>query len=151
LVPKAIIVRPSLVLGRTRSTRTNSLVDSMINRWKAGEVVTAPVSEFRNPIDAATLSQWILRLIKDDNIHGIFHAGSASAVSRYEIAQGLAARLNVPPDQVQPEQEPKPGRAPRGAHHYLLTDKIDKACGTRAPSCETVFERSLHEVAEGGS
>jgi dTDP-4-dehydrorhamnose reductase len=151
LVPNAIIVRPSLVLGRARRAGTNSLVDSMIYRWKAGEVATAPVSEFRNPIDAITLSQWMLRLIKDENIHGIFHAGSASAVSRYEIALALAARLNVPPHQVQPEHEPKPDRAPRGAHHFLLTDKIDKACGTQAPSCETVFERSLHEVAEGDS
>jgi dTDP-4-dehydrorhamnose reductase len=149
LLPDSIIVRPSLVLGRSRRAGTNSLVDGMISRWKAGEVVTAPVSEFRNPIDADTLSQWILQLIKNENAHGIFHAGSKNALTRYEIAQALGARLNIPQHQIQPEQQSKPGRAPRGPHHFLLTDKIDRACGIQAPSCEMVIERSLHELAQG--
>ncbi len=150
LAPDSIIVRPSLVLGRSRRAGTNSLVDGMISRWKAGEVVTAPVTEFRNPIDADRLSQWILQLIKNENAHGIFHAGSKNVLTRYEIAQALGARLNIPKHQIQPEQQAKPGRAPRGPHHFLLTNKIDRAWGIRVPRCEMVIERSLHEVAQGG-
>ena len=150
LVPSAIVARVSLVLGRTGKPGTNSLVDGLIRRWAAGETVSASVLESRNPIDAGTLCQWFVELLSDDRNSGIFHTGSTDAMTRYELAKAIADRLNISPELVKEELQPAPGRAPRGADHLLLTDKISHTCTTQPPSCEQVIERSLNEVAEGG-
>jgi dTDP-4-dehydrorhamnose reductase len=149
LMPSSVIVRVSLVLGRTGKVGTNSLLDSMMRRWRAGEVVSASVLESRNPIDAGTLSQWMLELLQEKRNHGIFHAGATEARTRYQLAQAIAQRLDVPESLVKEELQPAAGRAPRGAHHYLSTSKINKTCATQSPSCEVTIERSLNEVAEG--
>jgi dTDP-4-dehydrorhamnose reductase len=149
LVPTALIARLSLVLGRTEKLGTNSLLDSMMRRWNAGEVISASVLESRNPIDAPTLSQWMLELLSDHRTSGIFHMGATDSMTRYELAQAIAERLHLSPDLVQPELQPAAGRAPRGADHLLLTAKISKACATQPPSCQKVIERSLNEVAKG--
>ena len=148
LVPRSIILRVSLVLGRTGRAGTNSLLDTMVRRWKNGETISSSVLESRNPIDASTLSQWMLELLADEQCSGIFHTGATDSMTRYELAQAIASALHVSSDLVKPELHPAAGRAPRGADHLLLTDKISKACGTQPPSCEQVMERALNEVAE---
>jgi len=149
LVPSAIIARVSLVLGRTGKPGTNSLVDSMIRRWAAGETLSASVLESRNPIDASTLSQWFVELLSDDRNSGIVHTGSTDSMTRFRLATAIAYRLKISPELVKDELQPAPGRAPRGADHLLLTDKISRICTTQPPSCDEVIERSLNEVAEG--
>ena len=146
-VPDAIIVRPSLVLGRAKRAGTNSLVETLLRRWTAGETVKASAREWRNPIDADTLASWIVALIADPAIRGIFHAGSADVLSRLEIAQRLAALSGIPPTQVAEEPETPAGRAPRGPHHFLLTAKIGRVLGTQPPASDTVLKRSLHATA----
>jgi dTDP-4-dehydrorhamnose reductase len=148
LVPNSLILRVSLVLGRAGRPGTNSLLDAMIGRWQKGEALSASVVESRNPIDASTLSQWMLELLADEQLSGTFHTGATESMSRFELAQAIAASLQVSPDLVKPELHPPAGRAPRGADHLLLTEKINKACATKAPSCKQVIERSLNEVAE---
>lgn len=149
LVPDAIVARVSLVLGRTGKPTTNSLVDNMIRRWDKGEVLSASVLETRNPIDAGTLSQWFLELLRDEQCKGIFHTGAIDSMSRFELASAIASRLGVSPQLVKPELQAALGRAPRGADHLLLTHKISSVCTTQPPSCLEVIERSLNEVAEG--
>lgn len=149
LVPTALIARVSLVLGRTGKIGTNSLLDSMVRRWDSGEVISASVLESRNPIDAPTLSQWMIELLSDDRNQGIFHMGATDSMTRYELAQAIAGRLHFSSNLVQPELHPAAGRAPRGADHLLLTAKISRVCATQPPSCQKVIERSLNEVAEG--
>jgi dTDP-4-dehydrorhamnose reductase len=121
----------------------------MMRRWNAGEVVSASILESRNAIDAQTLSQWMLELLQDERNRGIFHTGATEARTRYQLAQAIAQRLDVPEALVKAELQPAAGRAPRGAHHFLSTGKINKACATQSPSWEVVIERSLNEVAEG--
>jgi dTDP-4-dehydrorhamnose reductase len=149
LLPSALVARVSLVLGRTGKAGTNSLMDSMIRRWRSGEVISASAVESRNPIDAPTLSRWFLELLADDCNIGIFHAGATDSMTRYELAGAVAERLHISSDLVEKELQPAAGRAPRGADHLLLADKISSACATHAPSCKEVIERSLNEVAEG--
>lgn len=149
LVPSAIILRVSLVLGRTNKLGTNSLIDSMIRRWNAGEVLFASTTESRNPIDAPTLSQWIVELLGNLQLCGVYHAGSTDSMTRFELARCIAERTNTPSFWIQPELQPPPGKAPRGPDHLLLTTKISKACKTQPAGCLEVIERSLNEVAEG--
>jgi dTDP-4-dehydrorhamnose reductase len=147
LLPSGIVLRVSLVLGRTQQGETNSVVDSLARRWSRGEVVRAPVYEWRNPIDVSTLANWILELIANPDANGIVHTGTLEAVSRFEIATALAARLGFAPSLVVPETEPPAGRAHRGAHQHLLSTRLSRLCVTPTPSVETVFERSIHAVA----
>lgn len=147
VLPTALIVRVSLVLGRTGKSGTNSLVDTMIRRWDAKETIAASVLESRNPIDAHTLSEWFLELLATEKSGGIFHAGATDTMTRYELAKSIADRLQIEPALVKQEFRPAPGRAPRGADHLLLTAKIQNVCPTQPPSCEEVITRSLNEVA----
>ena len=147
LIPSAIIVRVSLVLGRAARAGTNSLVDSLIRRWSDGVVVRAATHEYRNPIDALTLSTWFLELFANPNAAGILHTGASEAASRYEIASALAKQLSVPSALVAPEDQPPPGRAPRGAHQHLLSSRLQQFCNTPIPDFQKAIQRSLHEFA----
>lgn len=147
LLPLAIVLRVSLVLGRTSRAGTNSLVDSLVRRWSRGEIFRALVSEWRNPIDVSTLATWIVELMSNPDAHGTVHTGSLEAASRFEIATALAAGLGVDPALVEPETEAPAGRAHRGAHQHLLSTRLSLLCRTPTPSVETVIERSLHAVA----
>jgi dTDP-4-dehydrorhamnose reductase len=62
-------------------------------------------------------------------------------MSRYEMGRRFAARLNVPDLLVEPQTVPIPGRAPRGEHHCLLTEKLQKLFGIEAQTCDQVIER----------
>jgi dTDP-4-dehydrorhamnose reductase len=147
LLPHAIVVRVSLVLGRATRPGTNSLVDSLMRRWSVGETIRAATHEWRNPIDVLTLSTWFLELLANPNAAGILHTGASEAASRFEIASALANQLGIAPELVTPEDQPTPGRAPRGAHQHLLSTRLPQLCTTPIPDFQSVIKRSLHEVA----
>jgi dTDP-4-dehydrorhamnose reductase len=149
LVPEALILRVSLVLGRTAKPGAHSMIDSMIRRWGAGEVLPASVIESRNPIDAPTLSQWMIELLADTKNRGLFNTGSTDSMTRYQLAQAIAKRAHVSPDLIRLETESPAGRAPRGLDHFLISTKISNTCATQPPSTNEVIERSFNEVAEG--
>jgi dTDP-4-dehydrorhamnose reductase len=150
LVPSALVVRASLVLGRCARPATNALVESLRRRWERGEKVRASVNEWRNPVDVRTLATWIMELFANPKARGIVHTGGLQAVSRYEIATALAARLGVDRWLVEPEVESPPGRAHRGPHQHLICNRLPLLCATPIPAIETVFERSLRATAQAG-
>ncbi len=147
LTPSAVIVRLALVLGSAGRTGTNSLVDNLAEKWKAGRTVALPSYEYRNPIDAPTLGRFIVELLGRDDVRGIYHLGSTDSISRFELGLKLAERMGYPRDLVQLQTEPAPGRAPRGLDHFLLTDKIKAVCSTPVPSCDEVIERCFDATA----
>lgn len=142
-LPSAIVLRVSLVLGRTGSTATNSLIDNFIRRWAAGDIISAPTYEFRNPIDAATLSRWITELLANPQAQGIYNAGSTDVWSRHQIATALAQGLAIPPAQVREGAVLRQTRAPRGPHQWLIPDKLAGVCSTPPPTSKEAVERSL--------
>lgn len=141
LTPNAAIVRFALVLGFSRRAGTKAILDTMIGKWKAGEASFLSTQEKRNPLDAASLSGQMIRILSDSALSGIFHLGSLESVSRYELGLRIARRAGVSPSLLHPQDEAPPGRAPRGLNHFLLTDKIRDACGIEAESCDQVIER----------
>jgi dTDP-4-dehydrorhamnose reductase len=146
LVPAALVIRLSLVLGFAKKAGTNSMLDALHANWKAGKSVSFPTSEFRNPIDAHSVSEIMIRLIADQ-VSGIYHAGASDSVSRYDMARSFAMQAGFPDHLVQPQTTPVPGRAPRGRDHFLLTGKLQKVCQTEIPTCEQVIERCFDGVA----
>jgi dTDP-4-dehydrorhamnose reductase len=141
VLPSAIVVRFALVLGFARKAGTNSMLDGLMHRWKAGEAASFPTREERNPIDAGSLAKLMIAMLSDRCIRGIVHVGASDCVSRFELGKRLAARAGVSSDLVLPQNEPVPGRAPRGADHFLLTDKLRDLCNFTAPTTDLVIER----------
>jgi dTDP-4-dehydrorhamnose reductase len=141
LTPSAAVVRFALVLGFARKRGTNAMLDGVIERWKAGEPVSFSTREVRNPIDAASLGKIMIGLLADRQVNGVYHVGASDSISRYELGKRLAARAGVSVDLVRPQDDPVPGRAPRGQDHFLLTEKIRTDCNVEVISSEQVIER----------
>jgi len=143
LTPSAIILRLGLVLGFAGKGGTNAMLDRVTARWKQGAAVAFPTNEVRNPIDAGTLASVMVRLLasNDAAVRGIYHIGASDSMSRYELGLQLAARAGVPANLVRVQEEIPLGRAPRGADHFLLTDKIRRECSIEFGPTASVIER----------
>ncbi|MDR3738559.1 MAG: sugar nucleotide-binding protein [Terracidiphilus sp.] len=143
LLPSAIILRLALVLGFAGRRGTNAMLDQVMARWKQGTPVAFPTGEVRNPIDAGTLAAIMLRLLgsSDPSVRGIYHVGASDCVSRYELGLLLAQRAGVPANLVRVQEVEPPGRAPRGADHFLLTDKIRRDCKIEFEPTVNIVER----------
>jgi len=150
-LPAAVILRLALVIGFAEGSGTNAMLNKLAAKLRAGETVSLPDFEYRNPIDAGTLSDFILELLCHGGAAGIFHLGASECVSRFELGVRLAERMGFPGHLVQPQTRPLPGRAPRGLDHFLLTDKLRTICGTPIPSCEEVIERAIHGSPKSNS
>lgn len=148
ILPQAVILRLSLVLGRTVRPGTNSLVDKLAGSFRQGKTATVPPDEYRNPIDMQTLGAWIAALARLPQAAGIFHAGAADSVSRWDLVRSLAVALGYSEQLVVLQNGPIPGRAPRGRDHFLISDKIAELSGIPAPSWQLVAERCINATAE---
>jgi dTDP-4-dehydrorhamnose reductase len=151
LLPSAVILRLALVIGFAEGSGTNAMLNKFAAKLRAGESVWLPDFEHRNPIDAGTLSGFIVELVCRGGTAGIFHLGSTESVSRFELGVRLAERMSFPRHLVQRQTKPLPGRAPRGLDHFLLTGKIRSICQQPVPSCEEVIERAIHGSTKSNS
>jgi dTDP-4-dehydrorhamnose reductase len=145
--PGAIVVRLSLVLGAGLSPGTNSWLDNLRGKLAAAQPVTAPADEYRNAIDVETAAQWILDLAAAPAARGIFHLGSADALSRFEIARHLALAWGYPEGLVTAASGEIPNRAPRGRRHMLRPARIAEFSSVPVPTCLQSLERCIHAVA----
>ncbi|MGD0296073.1 MAG: sugar nucleotide-binding protein [Bryobacteraceae bacterium] len=150
-LPNALILRLALAIGFAEGSGTNAMLNRFAAKLGAGECVWLPDFEYRNPIDAGTLSTLLLELLGAARAAGIFHVGAREAISRFELGVKLAQRMGFSPQLVQAQTEPLPGRAPRGLDHYLLTRKLGEVCRTPVPSCDDVIERALHATTQSNS
>jgi dTDP-4-dehydrorhamnose reductase len=151
LLPGAVIVRLSLVLGLAPHAGTNALVNKLMASWEAGKPVSVPVNEQRNAIDAPALTNLLLELANNERAAGIYHAGSANALSRLEIGRRLATAFGYPEELIQPQTHLPQGRAPRGLCEFLRTEKLAAVCQTPMPTCEEAIERCAHATAQSHS
>lgn len=146
LTPLAVVIRVALVLGFAHRSGTNAMLDRLVEKWKAGESVSFPMCEERNPIDSASLSKIMIGMLVDHHASGVYHAGSLDSISRYELGRRLATRAGFSADLVRPQDNPLPGRAQRGNDHFLLTDKIRKVSSVEVQSSNQVIERCFHDA-----
>jgi dTDP-4-dehydrorhamnose reductase len=142
-LPSAVIVRPALVIGFAQGSGTNAMLNKFAARLSAGESVAFPDYEYRNPIDAGTLSCFLLELF-NLGAAGVFHVGAAESISRFELGVRMAERMGFPLHLVERQTQPVPGRALRGPDHFLVTSKLRATCSTPVPTCREVIERAIH-------
>lgn len=148
-LPSALIVRLALVLGFAASSGTNAMLNKFAAKLRAGEPVSFPDFEYRNPIDAGTLSRFLLELLSAGEVSGVLHVGATESISRYDLAVRLACEMGYGAHLVRRQTQPVPGRAPRGLDHFLLTDRLRAVCRTPVPSCGEVIEKAIHESTQG--
>ncbi len=147
LLPTALIVRLSLVLGYSALGGGNSYLEKVTGNLRAGNNIVSPTYEFRNPIDVATLCDYLGELTARDDVTGIVHIGASDKMSRYELARAIAVRLGADASLVVAQDTPVPGRAPRGRDDFLATDRLCEVCRTTVPTCQQVIERAIDAVA----
>jgi dTDP-4-dehydrorhamnose reductase len=150
LLPSAAIVRLSLVLGPGLTAGTNSLLDKLAATLRARKPIAVP-DEYRNPIDVETLSWFLLALAERPQTSGIYNLGCSESRSRYDLVTNIARQLSVPESLVTLQLEPIAERAPRGRDHFLISTKIENACGARVPSFEQTMERCMNAVTQSRS
>ena len=148
-LPSAIVLRLALVVGFARGQGTNAMLNKLAEKLRAGQSVTFPDFEHRNPIDAGTLTDFMLELLQTPGAGGIYHVGASQPISRFELGVKLAGRMGLPRDLIKPQTAPLPGRAPRGLDHFLLTERIRATCRTPVPTCDEVIERALYGSPQG--
>jgi dTDP-4-dehydrorhamnose reductase len=145
--PEAAIARLSLILGAGLSTGTNSWMDRMQSRLEGGQPVEIAADEYRNAIEVETAARWILDLASAQSASGVFHLGSADAMSRFEIARAWAAALGYPRESIVAAQSGSPGRAPRGRCQLLRPARIAGFSRVPIPTCLEAVQRCVHAVA----
>ena len=150
-LPSAIIFRLALVVGFAQDHGTNAMLNKLAEKLRAGQSVSFPNFEYRNPIDANTLTGFILELLHLPGAAGVFHVGAGESISRFELGVKLAERMGFSRDLITPQTAPVPGRAPRGLDHFLLTERIRATCRTPIPSCDAVIERAIYGSPQGNS
>jgi dTDP-4-dehydrorhamnose reductase len=108
-----VVARLSLVVGLPILSQGNSFLATMIPALKAGREVTFPTNEIRTPIDVITVARALNELAAGSH-SGIFHLAGKDSVSRFEMAQRIAARLGFPSRLVVATNSSNlAGRAPR--------------------------------------
>jgi dTDP-4-dehydrorhamnose reductase len=150
-LPSALILRLALAIGFAEGSGTNAMLNKFAARLRAGESVSLPDYEYRNPIDAETLSCFLLELLNCGGAAGIFHVGATESISRFELGVRLAEKMGLSPRLVHPQTQPLPGRAPRGPDHFLLTGRLRATCRTPVPSCSEIIERAIHGSPQSNS
>jgi len=143
LLPSAAIVRLSLVLGRSAKPGGNSYIDKVSGNLAAGNPIITPTYEARNPIDVGTLCEFLLELTPNRDATGIFQIGCSDLISRFDLATAIANKLGADPALIVPQTAPVPGRAPRGPHDFLVTDRLRQFCKTTVPTSQQVIDRAL--------
>jgi dTDP-4-dehydrorhamnose reductase len=120
---QAVIARLSLVVGLPVLGAGNSFVARMIASLKDGRPVGATEHEVRTPVDVITVGRALLELAGSGHA-GIIHLAGHDRLSRFQIAQQIAARFGFPPHLIVAQPVTAwPGRAARPRDVSLLNAK----------------------------
>lgn len=87
--PRHTVLRAALN-GGSSPTGDHSFTEQLIKTWRSGRAPTLFTDEFRSPTTASVTARVIWELVAA-NATGIFHAGGAERMSRYEAGCILAA------------------------------------------------------------
>jgi dTDP-4-dehydrorhamnose reductase len=131
------------VLGRSALPGGNSYLEKVSGNLAAGNEIISPTYEYRNPLDVGTLCRMLVELVENEDACGIIHAGASDKMSRYDLAKLIARGLRADERLIVAQQQPVPGRAPRGRDTFLATERLRELCNTPVPTCAEVVERAL--------
>lgn len=143
--PQWLIVRPNLFGWSASGNR--SLAEFFYNNLAAGIPVKGFTDRIFSPLFVGDLARIMLALLEKD-AHGIFHAGSSNAISKYDFGVAIATRFGFDPELVRPE-ETSGNTAARSKDLSLKSAKLTRQIGQRLPSVSEGIERLYEQHASG--
>ena len=114
----------------------NSLFEWTFKSLKAGVPIKGFENVLFNPFYCPVLAQRLLELLRINFVSGIYHFGSADAISKFEFLQKIAQAFNFPEALITPEKLiNNAGSAVRPLNTTLNTEKI-RSTGLMMPTME---------------
>ncbi|HNZ49815.1 MAG TPA: SDR family oxidoreductase [Candidatus Hydrogenedentes bacterium] len=139
----SVVARLSLVLGFSVLGEGNSFLAKMIHTLESGGEASFPANEIRTPVDVITLGRAFWELA-EHSFTGILHLSGCSRLNRYEMAQRIAARLDLPQGKIiAVDSNAIPGRAPRPNDASLDNSLARRVLKTPMLSLEEALELTL--------
>ena len=89
------VARLPLLFGQGPPGATDFLT-GMLAALHRGDVVTLFEDEFRTPVSNHAAARGLIRLAQDKELTGIWHLGGRERLSRWEMGERVARRLNAP-------------------------------------------------------
>lgn len=143
--PQWLVVRPNLFGWSANGAR--SLAEFFYTNLAAGNSVPGFTDRIFSPLHASDLAAILLRLL-EKNAHGIFHAGSSDAISKFDFGVALAERFGLDAALIQPAVTSE-NAAPRAKNLSLKTSKLAQLLGGRLPTVAEGLERLYAQFASG--
>lgn len=143
VLPTATIVRYSMVLGFPRSPGISNHLDRIAATVRAGQTISVPVAEYRNPIDAPPLASLLFDLVCRDEASGVFHIGSRDKLPRVELVRKIAIALGCAGELVEPLPALPPGKAKRSADSFLICRRLPQLTGQPMPTIDEIVARAV--------
>lgn len=143
--PQWLVVRPNLFGWSASGDR--SLAEFFYNSLAAGSFVQGFTDRSFSPLYVGELANILLSLL-EKNAHGIFHAGSSDAVSKFDFGVALARRFGLNEQLVQPAAATQTS-APRAKNLSLNTRKLASLLGRRLPSVAEGIGRLHAQLVSG--
>jgi len=143
ILPSAAIVRYSMVLGFPRSAGVSNHLDRIAATVRAGQTISVPIAESRNPIDAPTLAGLLFDLVTNQDASGVFHIGSRDKLPRVELVRKIAIALGCPGSLVEPLPALPPGKAKRSADSFLICRRLPELTGQPMATIDEIVARAV--------
>jgi dTDP-4-dehydrorhamnose reductase len=143
--PQWLIVRPNLFGWSANGNR--SLAEFFYNNLSAGIPVKGFTDRIFSPLFVGDLARILLSLLEKE-AHGIFHAGSSNALSKYDFGVAIANRFGFDPELVRP-QETTGNTAARSKNLSLNSSKLAREIGQRLPAVSQGIEHLYEQHVSG--
>lgn len=126
--PDSAVVRVALIHGRGFG-RGGTASETILWSLRAGRPVFCFTDQFRTPIDGASVTDAVLRLLRGAQT-GLFHVGGPERVSRHDLAMRVARLFDQPARLVRPvKQKASPIGVRRPADVSLVSDRARRELG----------------------
>jgi dTDP-4-dehydrorhamnose reductase len=123
--PRGLVARLSLLYGPSRSGR-EAYFDRTTAALRAGTPQAFFTDEYRTPLDYATASGILVRLVESET-SGLIHVGGPERLSRFELMRRAAQALGIDPLLVKPSRRADaPLPEPRPADLSLDSSRLSR-------------------------
>ena len=129
---RAVVLRTNM-FGAAMHAR-QSLAEWILAMLRKGDPVPGFTDIRFSPLYVAALGRTIAR-VAESKLTGLYHAGAADGISKFEFARALAETFGHDPDLVRPTTSNEAGwRAPRPRDTTLVSSRLARELGGHAPS-----------------
>jgi dTDP-4-dehydrorhamnose reductase len=143
--PHVLVVRPNFFGWSVDGNR--SLAEFFFNNLSAGKSVPGYTDRFFSPLVASDLAQFLLSLLEKD-LRGIYHAGSADHMSKYQFGVAIANKFGLDATLINPTSTADTA-APRALNLSLRTARLSKALGRSTPTIAQGIEKMFEQFQLG--